>query len=77
MVLLAVNLLAGCRSDIVCTERMKLLDHKCVYIEPLKTEEASIGRVLRDVLEKEFVRRQIRDMRPRIMRQCLSAVQRF
>ena len=57
--LLAINLLAGCRSDIVCTERMKLLDRKCVYIEPLKTEEASVGRVLRDVLEKEFVRKQL------------------
>lgn len=57
LALLIVNILAGCRSDIVCTKRVKELTSKCVYIEPLKTEDLYIGKVLRDVVEKEFVRK--------------------
>ncbi len=57
--LLALSTLAGCNSDIVCTDRLKMLDYKCVYIEPLESENPQIGKVLRDVLEKEFIRRKV------------------
>ena len=57
LILAVGNLSAGCRSDIVCTQRVKLLSHKCVYIEPLQTQDLHVGKVLRDVIEKEFARR--------------------
>jgi len=56
-VLFAISTLAGCHSDIVCTEKLKELNRRCVYIEPLQTESAAVGIVLRDIIEKEFVRR--------------------
>jgi fluoride ion exporter CrcB/FEX len=48
--------IAGCNSDIVRNKKVKLDSPKSVYIEPLKTEDTHIGLVLRDVIEKEFVR---------------------
>lgn len=57
--LLLLGLLAGCNSDIVCTGRLAMLENKCVYIEPLESEDPQIGRVLRDVLEKEFIRNKV------------------
>ena len=53
---LILSVLAGCHSDIVCTDRLKLLEHKCVHVEPLETANPYIGKVLKDVLVKEFVR---------------------
>jgi len=49
-------LIAGCNYDIVRNKNVKLEEAKCVFIEPLKTQEPHIGAVLRDVIEKEFVR---------------------
>lgn len=57
--LLAISISAGCNSDIVCTSRLKTLDHKCVYIEPLESEDPHVGKVVRDVLEKELMRQKI------------------
>ncbi|MBN2180339.1 MAG: hypothetical protein JW715_00385 [Sedimentisphaerales bacterium] len=57
--LLAIVISAGCNSDIVCTERMKMLEHKCVYLAPLNSEDPHVGQVLRDALEKEFLRQGI------------------
>jgi len=54
-----VGVLLGCNSDIVCTDRLAMLDYKCVYIKPLKSDNPQIGEVLRDVLEKEFIRRNV------------------
>ncbi len=54
-----ISTLAGCHTDVVCTKQLKELTHKCVYVEPLKTESPVVGQVLRDVIEKEFVRRRI------------------
>ena len=56
-IFLAISTMAGCHSDIVCTERIKQLTRRCVYIEPLKTESPAVGIVLRDIIEKEFVKR--------------------
>jgi len=57
--LLAISIFAGCGSDIVTTDRLKMLEHKCVYIEPLESEDPHVGKVIRDVLEKELMRQQI------------------
>jgi len=55
-VLLILILIAGCSYDIVRNKNVKLDTPKCVCIEQLKTEDPYIGTVLRDVIEKEFVR---------------------
>ena len=57
--LLAIGVSAGCNSDIVTTNRLKELTHKCVYIAPLESEDPQVGKVIRDVIEKEFIRRKI------------------
>ena len=57
--LLAISAFAGCGSDIVSTDRLKMLEHKCVYIAPLESDDPHVGKVIRDVLEKELMRRQI------------------
>ena len=54
-----ISVFAGCGSDIVCTDRLKMLEHKCVYIEPLESDDPHVGQVIRDVLEKELMRKQI------------------
>jgi len=57
--LLVIGASAGCSSDIVCTKRLKMLEHKCVYIAPLESEDPQVGKVIRDVIEKEFIRKKI------------------
>ena len=57
--LLAIGASAGCNSDIVTTNRLKELTLKCVYIEPLESEDPQVGKVIRDIIEKEFVRKKI------------------
>ena len=57
--LLVISTFAGCGSDIVTTDRLKMLEHKCVYIEPLESEDPHIGQVIKDVLEKELMRKRI------------------
>jgi len=54
--------LSGCgsSSDIVRTEELKLLTDRCVYVEAIQSEDPYVGRVLRDVLQKEFIRRKVR-----------------
>ncbi len=56
----AICISAGCNSDIVCTKHLKMLQHKCVYIAPLESGDPQVGKVIRDVIEKEFVRRQVK-----------------
>jgi hypothetical protein len=57
--LVLISTSAGCNSDIVCTNRLKMLEHKCVYIAPIESEDPHIGKVVRDIIEKEFIRRKI------------------
>ncbi len=57
--LLAIGASAGCNSDIVTTNRLKELNLKCVYIEPFESEDPQVGKVIRDVIEKEFIRKKI------------------
>jgi hypothetical protein len=57
--LVLLGLIVGCSADIVCTERLAMLETKCVYIAPLASDNPQIGKVLRDVLEKELIRREV------------------
>ena len=54
---LVIGAIFGCNSDIVSTEQLKTLEHKCIYIEPIESNNPYVGQVIRDVLEKEFIRR--------------------
>lgn len=49
----------GCRYDIVTTPRLKALAERRIYIEPIQSENPQVGQVLRDVIEKEFIRKKI------------------
>ena len=55
----ATVMLAGCHSDIVTTKHLKELDERCIYIAPIQSEDPHVGQVIRDVLEKEFIRRRV------------------
>ena len=57
--LLAIGVSAGCNFDIVTTHRLKELTHKCIYVAPLESEDPQVGKVVRDVIEKEFIRKKI------------------
>ena len=57
--LLAIGVSAGCNSDIVTTNRLKELSHKCIYLAPLESEDPQVGKVIRDIIEKEFIRKKI------------------
>ncbi|MBL7188672.1 MAG: hypothetical protein ISS70_20295 [Phycisphaerae bacterium] len=60
MGLLAVGVCAGCgNSDIVVTDRLKMLEHKCVHISPIQSEDPHVGQVIKEVIVKEFVRKKI------------------
>ncbi|MBN2182779.1 MAG: hypothetical protein JW715_12785 [Sedimentisphaerales bacterium] len=58
--LLVVVAAAGCNTDVVCTKRLKTLENKCVYVAALDSEDPQVGKVIRDILEKELVRRNVR-----------------
>jgi hypothetical protein len=36
-----------------------MLEHKCVHIAPIESQDPHVGKVIRDVIEKEFVRAKI------------------
>ena len=57
--LFVIGIFAGCNSDIVTTNRLKELPRKCVNISPFESQDPQIGKVIRDVIEKEFIRRKI------------------
>ncbi|MHC4726686.1 MAG: hypothetical protein ACYS17_05600 [Planctomycetota bacterium] len=58
--LFAIGISSGCNSDIVTTKHLKALPHKCVNISPFESEDPQIGKVIRDVIEKELIRRKIK-----------------
>ena len=59
IVILVTAMLLGCNPDIVTTPRLKLLSERRIYIEPIQSENPQVGQVLRDVIEKEFVRKKL------------------
>ena len=50
---------AGCNTDVVTTKNLGAIKHKCVYITPVESQDPYVGKVIRDVLEKEFVRKHV------------------
>jgi hypothetical protein len=48
---------AGCNTDIVTTKQLYALKQKCVYVTPIDSQDPYVGKVLKDVLEKEFIRK--------------------
>jgi hypothetical protein len=52
-------LFAGCNTDIVTTKQLMTVKNKCVYVTPVESQDPYVGKVLRDVLEKEFVRKHV------------------
>jgi hypothetical protein len=56
---LTTVLVAGCSTDIVCTKRLKEIEPKCVAIAPIESEDPQVGKVIRDIIEKEFVRKHV------------------
>jgi hypothetical protein len=52
-------LFAGCNTDIVTTKQLNTIKNKCVYVSPIESQDPYVGKVIRDVLEKEFVRKNI------------------
>ena len=54
-----LTLFAGCNTDIVTTNQLKTIKNKCVYVTPIESQDPYVGKVIRDVLEKEFVRKHI------------------
>jgi hypothetical protein len=36
-----------------------MLEYKCIYIEPIESEDPHVGQVLRDAFEKEFIRQKV------------------
>ncbi len=50
-------LFTGCNTDIVTTKDLNKVKNKCVYISPIESQDSYVGKVLRDAIEKEFVRK--------------------
>jgi hypothetical protein len=55
--LLAV--ISGCHTDIVTTKQLKAVKDKCVFVQTIESVDPYVGRVLKDVLEKEFIRKKV------------------
>ncbi len=54
-----LTLFTGCNTDIVTTKQLNTIKNKCVYISQIDSQDPYVGKVIRDVLEKEFVRKNI------------------
>jgi hypothetical protein len=52
-------LFAGCHTDIVTTKQLKAVKNKCVYVNPIESQDPYVGKVIKNVLEKEFVRKSV------------------
>jgi hypothetical protein len=61
----AMFFVGGCSSnyDILTTDDLKTInidsEGECFYIEPLKTNNPNVGKVISDVIEREFRRRKL------------------
>jgi hypothetical protein len=59
VVLAAICISAGCSTDIVTTGLLRDLEAKCIHVEVIESEDQYVGRVIRDVLEKELIRKRV------------------
>ncbi len=57
---LLLILSSGCATDIVVTDALKQVEPKCVHIEPIQSDDPYVGQVLRDILEKELLRKNVK-----------------
>lgn len=60
--IMAISLIvsaAGCYTDIVTTPQLKTLTERRVFIQPIQSQDPYVGQVLRDVIEKEFIRKKV------------------
>jgi uncharacterized lipoprotein YajG len=59
--LLGISLifLTGCHTDIVTTKQLRAVKNKCVYVQTIDSQDPYVGKVIRDVLEKEFIRKHV------------------
>ena len=60
-ILIAVLMLPfiGCKTDIVTTKQLKAVKNRCVCIQAIESQDPYVGKVIRDILEKELVRKRI------------------
>jgi RecA-family ATPase len=60
-VLLGISLIffAGCHTDIVTTKQLNAVKNKCIYVQSIDSQDPYVGKVIRDVLEKEFIRKRV------------------
>ena len=49
----------GCKSDIVTTKQLYAVKNRCVCVQTIESQDPYVGKVIRDVLEKEFVRKSV------------------
>ncbi|MBW8039001.1 MAG: hypothetical protein FVQ85_03280 [Planctomycetes bacterium] len=57
--LLVIGVSTGCNSDIVTNPGLKKLDHKCVYLSSIESDNPNVGKVIKNIIEKEFMRKKI------------------
>jgi hypothetical protein len=50
---------AGCNTDIVTTKQLKTIKDKRIYVTPIESQDPYIGKVIKDILEKEFIRKKV------------------
>ena len=50
---------AGCNMDIVSTEHLTAMTERCVYVEAIGSEDPQVGEVLKDILQKELLRKNV------------------
>ncbi len=49
----------GCKSDIVTAKQLYAVKNRCVCVQTIESQHPYVGKVIRDVLEKEFVRKRV------------------
>ena len=50
-------MVTGCSYDIVTSKKLKHIEHKCIYIATIESKDPQVGKVIGEVLNKEFLRR--------------------
>ncbi len=59
LIIAIMSLFIGCNSDVVTTKELKGIKNKCVYVSAIESQDPYVGKVLKDVLEKEFIRKRV------------------
>jgi uncharacterized lipoprotein YajG len=59
LICISLVLFAGCHTDIVTTKQLKAVKPKRVYINQIDSQDPYVGKVLQEVLAKEFIRKKV------------------